>query len=573
MALVGSTGLIYSNCTKENLVPLSKTVIAASQKNQTATLDAGFCTDVPVPAQQKIRYLFILDHSSLNQVAVINNGNTSNSDPTGSRRYGAIINFVQNLVPSPQVSVGFDIIDFSDSSNTKQVAGLNTFDTDVNDFINIATSDWEGPNQDPLNPAPTDGGFTDYNAALQAAYTLIQQDLQNQLDLSTTQSSIVSTNYILVFVTAGTPVVQTTVDLNGNTLGSPGTSFTEDYTTLVKPALMQVLGLKTDPKYSQFVSSITLNTAYYYNTASLPTDAATSATVDYLKQMALDGNGTFQNSSGAQVLYQSFAPPLISLQSQLVDVFIENKNAVWWNGTLLQDSDGDGIPDAVEGQLGSNATLSDSDGNGVSDLVEYTTAGKTCTASGCSQGGRNLFAICAGFNPQVDSTGLTKYQSTSNDGLNDCEKYVLGANYKSFNSSGSLIPDFMALKNGISIQPGNPYVGNAIPFADSLTNYSKLKMGLPVNSAVTDLTRYKVRVTNLEVAPLPTDSANPKHDNLAVSCYHMNVSNIAVTGDANTLRVSLVMNSALGQDKAYMKVAETRLPASLSVQVSDTDFK
>jgi hypothetical protein len=571
--MVFSMGLVYSNCTKENLVPLSQAVVAASQKNQTATVDAGFCTDVPVPAQQKIRYLFILDHSSLNQVAVINNGNTSNSDPTGSRRYGALINFVQNLVPSPQVSVGFDIIDFSDSSNTKQVAGLNTFDTDANDFINIATSDWEGPNQDPLNPAPTDGGYTDYNAALQAAYTLIQQDLQNQLDLSTTQSSIVSTNYILVFVTAGTPVVQTTVDLSGNTLGSPGTSFTEDYTTLVKPALMQILGLKSDPKYSQFVSSITLNTAFYYNTASLPTDAAVSATVDYLKQMALDGNGTFQNSSGAQVLFQSFAPPIISLQSQLVDVFIENKNAIYWNGLLMQDSDGDGIPDVLEAKMGSNPQLSDSDGNGVSDLVEGTISGQPCAASGCSQGGRNPFVICAGFNPQVDSTGLTKYQSTSNDGLNDCEKYVLGANYKSFNSSGSLIPDFMALKNGISIQPGNPYVGNAIPFADSLTNYSKLKMGLPLSAAVTDLTQYKVRVTNLQLAPLPTDSSNPKSGNLAVSCYHINVSNIAVTGDANTIRVSLVMNSAVGQDKPYLKVAEARLPASLSAQLTDADFK
>jgi hypothetical protein len=568
----------YSNCTKENLQPLSAAVY---QNQNKITVQAQFCTSPPTSGQQNIKYLFILDHSSINQIGVSQGGNTTDADPDGSRRYGPMVNFVNNLIPNPQITTGFDVIDFNDTA--KQMAGLNGFDTDSADFVTRAISEWEGPGQNPKNPAPADGGFSDYRAALAEAYTLIQQDLQNQFDLSTLSPNFVATNYIIVFVSGGTPNVQQTTLSDGSLLcpgnvvvppsgdpqnpsTCPGTSsagFVEDYQTLIKPLIDQIVALKSDGTYGQFVGNISLNTAFYYNTASPPTAAAAAAATGLLQQMAQEGNGQFQNFAGAQVLYQNFAPAQTAIMNQVVDVFLENKNAVWWNGQYLQDTDGDGLPDQVELQIGSNPNLADSDGNGVSDLVEYKTTGQPCAAAGCAAASRNPYGICAGFKPTTDAAGNVKYNSSSNDGLNDCEKYLLGANYRQFNSSGSMIPDFLAFKNGISVQSGNPYVANAIPFSDGYSNYTKLKLGMPLDISAQNMPDFIFRATTMTVSSTPSPF---------VTCYDYNVQNVLATSSTNVFRVTVVQNSALFQDNASSTVAEGSVDSQNNITLKPSDF-
>ncbi len=540
--------VFYTNCSRDKLIPLSASNIGVYSYG---AVKADFCTSAPSPARQNVKYLFILDHSALNQPGIpLFTGDTTNADSDGSRRYGPLVNFVQNLKPSPTLETSFDIIDFADSA--QQATGLNTFVSNKSSFISVATQDWIG-NGTSNNPAPRDSGFTNYQSALNTAYTVIQNDLRQAALVPT--ANIIANSYQIIFVSGGVPVVPATV-------GPAGSLYVQDFNADLQPTILQMMALKTDATLGGYVGNITLNTAYYYGNGSSQDPAAISV----LQKMAAAGNGQFVNfGGGEQILYQQFAPPVVNLQNQLADVLVENQNAVGWdNGQFMLDSDGDGLPDLIEIQLGSDPYKADTDGNGVSDLVEYRTKGAPCATSSCTPSARDPYSVCAGFSPTTDSSGNVTFKSTSGDGLNDCEKYVLGGNYRVFNSSGSLIPDFMALKNNIPIQPGDAAVAMKDPFGDGMTNYYKLKVGLPVSVSTQNLTDFFPRSTSLTV------TSNPTPD---IVCYHLDVSSVALSMPHNKIRVSVVQNKSVGQDEPTLVTAEGAVDDRLTLTLQPGDFR
>ena len=325
--------------------------------------------------------------------------------------------------------------------------------------------------------------------------------------------------------------------------------------------MTEIMNLKKDSQLGPYVGNIAFNTAYYVGQGQ----AGDPNAVALLQQMAGAGNGLYMSLSGSQqIYYQQFSPAQTPIQNQVVDVYIENKNATWWQGQLMQDSDGDGIPDAIELQLGSNPNAADSDGNGVSDLVEYKTKGVPCKATGCSQAGRDSFSICAGFSPSVDSNNNVTFAASTNDGLNDCEKYILGASSRVISSPGDMIPDYLALKAGISVLPGNPTVAQATPYADGFTDYQKLKLGLPIGLSAQDnlLNNFVTRTQSLTVSSTPDPQT---------LCYNLTASNISATAADNTMKVYLIQNSSVIQDNAFLRTAEGRLN-NMSVSFQPSDF-
>jgi hypothetical protein len=545
-AIIGVLSTLYTDCTKESLAPLSQALVGVYNY---AAVNANFCLSTPSAAAVNVKYLFILDHSGSNKPGSLVSGDAQNTDPTGSRRYGPLATFVESLAPNPNGLTGFDIIDFSDSA--APVGGLNDFDYNgAQDFIdNYVLPDWEGPNQDPNNPSPVDAGFTNYEAALTAAYQLILYDLQ--LAAYTPSASIVTNNYQIIFVTDGVPTV------NNN-----GALYTQTISDL-QATLDQINGLKNQPGVGPYVGSITLNTAFYYNSSTSPTLISNAESL--LSAIATQSNGLFlEFGIGQNVLYQQFSPPQTNLQNQLADVFVKNENAVWWdNGQLMLDSDGDGLPDLIEQQFGSNPYNPDSDGNGVNDLVEYRSKGKPCNASNCSKSGADPYAICAGFNPTTDSQGNVTYSSSSNDGLNDCEKLVAGGNYQLFSSPQNFIPDKMAFANSMSIQPSNANVALSQPFADGYTNYYKLKLGLPTTVSAKNLVGFVQRTNQLTVTSTP---------NASTTCYSLAVNNVALTAPNNKITVYLVQNPSLMQDKPFLMKATGIMGGNSTVTFQPSDF-
>jgi hypothetical protein len=245
-------------------------------------------------------------------------------------------------------------------------------------------------------------------------------------------------------------------------------------------------------------------------------------------------------------MYQTFAPAIRNIRYNLADVWVENQNVVAWDdGRLLLDSDGDGLPDVIEAQLGSNPYAADSDGNGVSDLVEYRTKGQPCDAVNCNPAGRDPYAICDGFSPTVAANGDVTFPSSANDGMNDCEKFVLGATRTTFDSNGDFIPDLLSFKNSIAFIAGTTgaYLD---PFGDPLNNYQKLKAGYPTTISQNNLLNFTARTNSI------THFDGTSDDN---DCYQYNTSNVAVMQGGNNIKVSILQNTSIIDNKPTLLTA------------------
>jgi hypothetical protein len=576
-SVLGFGALAMVGCNDNPLVPLDPNEVLNLHY---VTVDSQFCTSEPVISEQKVKYLFILDHSASNQPLIgppLVAGDDSSTDPVGAHRYAPLVQFINSIIanPSPNTATSFALLDFnstvyapgfpSEYSTINSASPPNpnptlslvtqTFDTSASDFLNnYVIPDWEGcfdfnGNRQTclgtnLNPQPNDGGFTNYVNALAAAQDLIYTDLE--AEATSLQTPPVKINYQIIFVTDGYP----------NTVNGA-----QNFTS-VQGIIDTIIGFQTsNPTLSPLISNISLNTAYYYPVGAVP-DASDES---LLTQMAAQGNGKAQVfGNGESVAYQSYAPPIRQLKYNLSDVWIENENLVWWdNGQLLLDTDGDGLPDLIEQQMGSNPLLQDSDGNGVSDLVEYRTKGAPCNSSTCSQSGRDPYAVCDGLSPSVDGNGNVTFPYTANDGLNDCEKLVLGGVQGQFDSNGDFLPDLMEFKAPVAFVAGSSGA-YANPFGDPLDNYTKLKLGLPLTISQSKVLNYSTRQITLQ------HIASTTSDN---QCYHMIANQVAVYNDGNTIKVSVIQNTAVIDNQPVLQTAVRSLDgASSTIYFAPSDF-
>jgi hypothetical protein len=571
--LLLSLSMILSvGCAKEPLKPLVKTLSGVFTYGQ---IDAHFCTSAPNPAKQKIKYLFIIDHSSSNQPGFpLTPTDFTNTDSNGARRYGPLVNFVRNLVPDPNNMTAFNMIDFNTSAYQPGAASnqILPFESDSARFILRAQDDWIGCSAwnattnrcqpgsiigTPAAPRPLDANFTDYAAALNLALTFIRRDAQEEAILPTTP--IVTSAYHIIFVTDGLPEIPS----------GTGTRV-QDFNTELRPIINNMKNLKFDPILGPYITGVTFNTAFYFNLLDADGDGATDAPIisaqTLLQQMADEGNGQFlQFGAGAQVLYQQFAPPSRYIHNQLIDVLVENKNGLHWdNGEFMLDTDGEGLPDGIEYLQGSNVNVEDSDGNGVSDLVEFRTKGRACDDVACGTIARDRYAICAGFTPVTDAAGNVTFASSSNDGLNDCEKYLLNANRLVYNTNGNFIPDEYGLKMGLPITRFSGDQAFVDPFGDGLSNYEKIKLGLPIQVSMNSLLDFEQRYTHMELESSP----NPD-----VNCFHLTVEHIALASVNSTMRVMIIQNGTALQDKPFLMQAEAQLGQNATATFSPGDFQ
>ena len=518
---------------QDDLEPLQPTSFADLNY---VTVDASFCTTPPDPSQQNIKYLFILDHSQSNQPGFPNPltpNDVTGTDPNGDRRYGPLVQFVSTLLPDPNNLTSFSMIDFNDTAY--QPTGITTFNSDSATFLQSVTTDWIGSGT-AAAPVPVDKGFTNYQAALSLAEQIILADAQGQAAIPAQPP--VLTSYHVVFVSDGIPTI------------AQGTgTYTQTFTTDILPVINQILGIKNDPTLGPFISGIELDTAYYYQAVQIP------AAETLLTQMAAAGNGQyFQFGAGADIAYQNFAPPNRNVRHVLSDAWVDNQNAVWWdNGKLLYDSGGGGMPDQFRvppGLVGQ----SDSDGNGVRDLVEYRMKAKVCNDPSCNPSGRDPYAICDGLQPTTQPDGSITYPSTSKSGFNNCEAFNLGSSLSTFSTNGTFLPDLLGFKNSLPILAGSD--GTQLdPFGDGITNYQKIKQGLPTVVSMNSIQDYLTRATTL------THESSPSPD---YDCYHLVVQNVAVLGSGNTIQVSVIENAAVLDDKPTIRSAQRSIQGQSS---------
>ena len=376
LILLAFMALVLVGCAQEELVPLEQ----ASRASAYVDLKAQFCVDAPTPSFQKMRYLFITDHSSSNKPGFpdeLTPEDVTNMDPEGRRRYGPLADFIRNLEEDPFQLNAYALVTFNSTARPRG----GGFESDSDKFMQTVVNTWIGDG-DATYPSPVDSGFTNYQAALEQARELIRNDAEIEAVVGDTS---IKTVYNVILVTDGVP----TVARNGG-------SYTQDFDIDLLPVIQAIMDVQDDPNYSKFISHITLNTAYYFG------DTPSSEAISLLGKIADAGNGRYlQFGSGRNVLYQQFTPPHRLIKNQLVDVLVDNLNSRWWiDGTFRSDRDGDGLPDFVEIEMGSDPLKADSDGNGVSDFVEYKLRGVPCAGESCEAELAAPYAMCDGLDPR-----------------------------------------------------------------------------------------------------------------------------------------------------------------------------
>ena len=527
----------------DDLVPLKPAYFADLNY---VTVDAHFCTSAPNPATQKIKYLFILDHSQSNQPGFPNPltpQDVSSTDPQGVRRYGPLVSFITSLTADPNNLTSWGLIDFNDTAY--QLAAGAGFNTNASSFVTQLQTDWIG-NGTAAAPAPKDKGFTNYQSALQLADQIILADAK--VEAATQVKPPVTVSYHVVFVSDGVP-----------TVAAGSSTYTQTFAGDLAPLIAQLIAIKSDPTLGPVISGIELDTAYYFQS----TEVVAAETL--LQQMATAGDGLyFQFGAGANIAYQNFAPPNRNVAYTLDDVWVDNQNVVWWDtGQIMHDSGGSGLPDQIRVPLGGIPGTADSDGNGVSDLVEFRTKNTVCKDPACNPAGRDPYAVCSGLNPTLNPDGTIHYPSTSKSGFNDCEAFVLGASLVDFSTNNSFIPDFLAFKNTLPFLVGSK-PGLLDPFNDGLTNYQKLKLGLPIQVSKNKVSDFQTRNTTL------THDTSPVAN---IDCYHVVVDTVAVLGNGNAIQVSVVQNTAVLDDKPTVLSARKIVNGqNLPVTFVPTDF-
>jgi hypothetical protein len=591
-ALTFAALLTLSACQgNDALNPLNQVVVSSVTPDG---VNVNFCTDPAYDQKQYLKTIVILDHSGSNQEnyqmaadgsgapALVNGTIVINSsyatDPTGQTRYGTVntpgtlLNYLSTLPANSPTDPTrfFALIDFNDQATTYP-ANAAGFTSDTAAFYNYVLQDsTSGTNK------PTDGGSTSYLSALAKAYSIMSSDIQSAQKCAALGVGSASpgswcpvpgkpntSSYVIVFMSDGSPITNISgvgTDANGNIVVTGAITITKESSTDILGEVGAITALASN---AQYVSSINLFTIYYYAPGNVDLSGQT-----LLANMAKAGNGIAYNAlSGSNIDYSQFQPPAKRIKYTLSDIFVSNASVTWWTDAQMHlDTDMDGLPDDVETAWGSNPLKASSDNNGVSDLVKYRlTNAQACThknAQGlCADAVVNYASgQCSGIKTKMVN-GVLTFTSSDPDGLNDCEKFLLGdvGGIGNPDSNDDSIPDWLEFINALPFQVGTVPSINTIS-QDGYSLYQKIKLSLPLNVSVSQMLNYTPATYAL--AQVST-SANQ-------DCYNLQVNGLPKIGDGNTVRVDVIEKSDMLPENPLYRIGKKQFaPGSSAIQFAD----
>jgi hypothetical protein len=216
-----------------------------------------------------------------------------------------------------------------------------------------------------------------------------------------------------------------------------------------------------------------------------------NATQGLLEKLAFAG-------AGAYVRFDS--PDAITLEKigllKLSSV-LEAKSLIVTNTSVLPgpnggipDSDGDGIGDATEAELGTDPTLRDSDFDGIGDLVEALISLDPTTPDEIPQ-------VC------LNMEGHPNYSDLDVDFLNECEEALIGTNSTLTDTDGDAIPDWMEVVLGTDYLHADALDDSdwdGTPNGDELINHTDPRSS-DANSHLASAYRYEITDEGLASEP------------------------------------------------------------------------
>jgi len=148
-----------------------------------------------------------------------------------------------------------------------------------------------------------------------------------------------------------------------------------------------------------------------------------------MKAMAFSGGGRFHRLDHVDGLGVAELDVLdIRTEMRVKHLIVSNINARPTPDGPAPDSDGDGLTDQQESEIGTSPTSSDTDADGISDLVEVLVALDPFVVT--------LPSACEALELGAD---------TDFDGLSDCDEVLLGTDPSLVDSDGDALPDRLEL--------------------------------------------------------------------------------------------------------------------------------
>jgi len=493
------------------------------------SIHGTFCPGLdPDEASLPLKLLFVIDTS---QSMNVNDPPDSVTAKTARRK--AIEDVVTRFAANDAVELA--IMRFSQTKQvlTKNSEGVAGF---TNDPKALAAA---------LAQLDAAGGVSDHEGAWATAYSVLSTDM-SRMGLKDPYGLQHGT-YLVLFLADGVPYPQiqseadwaTVSDAVKQDLLGPGGS-TKDHPQYNTPAktidrVKEVMALPA--LYG--VSALRLHT--FFLEGNQPDYGAAAL----LKQIASVGQGTYRTfASAEQFDFQSIKYATAAGWPQLKILLASNTNLrpTVTGGAL--DSDGDGLDDAQEAQLGTNPGKLDTDQDGYSDGVEQLLH----------------------KNP-LDSTDAdcATRQDSDGDGLLDCEERLAGTHALLMDTDADGYPDRMELLGGTSPTQADDVSDldhDGVQNGDELREHTTTS-GTEGSARAGWSYRYKVKQTVGEQI-----------------CHAFDVDNIQLAGppmDLNT--IILHAGQMLGDDQGdhgIFRVACVRArvgPAPLSVQLPQSAWK
>lgn len=538
LAIFVAVVIVVSAC---NSIPLERLLATKwtyqNQNLKTGRVIANFKGRKALEVDGDLNLVFLIDTSGSN----LDNSPWPGTDPNGQYRFGSLISFVKGFSTLSQESqnhIHWALMTFSDTP--KLIGG--GFVTGVDKFQDLIETQMP----------PVDGGGTNYVSALRGVSDLIALDIGDRVS----QKNNRKTQYIVFQFTDGSPLI---VQGGQQHLQTRSEIF---------PQIRNLIGLTS---LSESVINITLNEGFYFNapkTSDPEFDIERNTASQLTKDMAKEGHGQQYEFANGGIDYSEYQLPIQKTGYYVRDYFLRNRSAAWYKGQLLKDSDGDGISDSEEKDLGSDPSRIDSDGDGISDLVQLVATGSVCSKN---KQGQCVMATAA--RSQCSKWLLPgnsiSYERSSDPALNKCELVLLGLEQASGKwNNGNWIPYSFLLWNRLSLNLTSADANQA-PMGDGISNYLKIKYGLdPYTAYPSDVVKYQYTFKNLG---LTADRSQYQ--------YRLEIENVSfVTEEFNDVIELYVGESSLvGDSNQYLRTAKKAFNPSgvdpTTIIFEDSDFK